>query len=102
MSQKTSSVEQSSKGNNSKLSWLRYRFDLALSRGTSVVIAWLAVLTLVIILIAALLLTIFQLEGINGEANQLGLIENYWLSMTRVLDPGTFSGESGWPTRLIM
>jgi voltage-gated potassium channel Kch len=102
MSQKTSSPDRSSEGTNSKLSWLRYRFDLALSRGTSVVIAWLAVLTLVIILIAALLLTIFQLEGINGEPNQLGLIENYWLSMTRVLDPGTFSGESGWPTRFIM
>ena len=102
MSQNSSPTDQPSEGTNSKLIWLRYRFDLALSRGTSVVIAWLAVLTLIIILIAALFLTIFQLKGINGEPNQLGLIENYWLSMTRVLDPGTFSGESGWPTRFIM
>ncbi len=81
---------------------LRYRFDAGLSRGPSVVIAWLGLLTLLVILIAALVLTIFQLKGINGEENTRGLIENYWLAMTRVLDPGTFSGESGWPTRVVM
>jgi voltage-gated potassium channel Kch len=99
MSQKSSHSDQASASTTSKVSQLRYRFDLALSRGTSVVIAWLAVLTLIIILLAALVLTIFRLKGINGEANHAGLIENYWLSMTRVLDAGTFTGDKSWPTR---
>lgn len=81
---------------------LRYRFDSAFSRGPSVVIAWLGLITLLVILLAAAILTIFQLDGINGDQPPESLIENYWLAMTRVLDPGTFSGENGWPTRLVM
>lgn len=81
---------------------LRYRFDAALSRGPSVVIAWLGLITLGVILLAALILSIFQLTGINGEAKPHGLFENYWLAMTRVLDPGTFSGENGAATRAVM
>ena len=86
----------------SLLARLRYKFDAALSRGPSVVIAYLGVITLAVILLASLVLTVFQLKGINGEPQKEGLLENFWLAMTRVLDPGTFSGEAGWPTRLIM
>ena len=87
---------------SSKIAKLRYRFDGALSRGPSVVISWLAGLTLVIILFASLILTIFGLAGINGSNTKLNLAENYWFSLTRILDPGTFSNETSWPTRIVM
>ena len=51
----------------------RYRLDMALSRGPSVVITWLAILTLALILLTAAILTIFQLTGVNGDPdNSLG------------------------------
>jgi ion channel POLLUX/CASTOR len=82
---------------------LRYRFDLALSRGPSVVIAYLGIITALVILVASLIISIFSITGINGEKeSHNGFIENFWLAMTRVLDPGTFSGENGWPIRIIM
>lgn len=66
------------------------------------VIAWMGLLTIGVIFVAALALTLFGLSGINGESTKHGLLENFWLSMTRVLDPGTFAGEIGVPTRLVM
>ncbi|MCU1397213.1 MAG: hypothetical protein JWN62_322 [Acidimicrobiales bacterium] len=89
-------------GSPSLLARMRYRFDAALSRGPSVVIAYLGLITVTVILVASAILTVFQLRGINGVDNKEDLLENFWLAMTRVLDPGTFSGENGWPTRIIM
>ena len=87
----------------SLLAKLRYRFDAALSRGPSVVIAYLGIITAAVILVASLIITIFQISGINGDLKGTeGFFQNFWLAMTRVLDPGTFSGESGWPIRIIM
>ena len=81
---------------------LRYRFDSALSRGPSVVIAWLGLLTLAVIVIAGLILTLFRMGGVGGEGERrLALPEALWSSMTRVLDAGTFTADSGWPTRLV-
>ena len=66
------------------LAKLRYRFDAALSRGPSVVIAYLGIITAAVILLAALIITIFSITGINGEVDKKhGILENFWLSMTR-------------------
>ena len=93
----------SSSDSPSLLAKLRYKFDAALSRGPSVVIAYLGVITALVILVATLIISIFSITGINGEKEtHNGFFENFWLAMTRVLDPGTFSGESGWPIRFIM
>ena len=82
---------------------LRYRFDAALSRGPSVVIAYLGILSITVILLGSAILTVFQLSGVGGDGNPAhGLGENFFLAMTRVLDPGTFAGENGWPTRMVM
>lgn len=78
----------------------RYWFDTALSRGPSVVIGWLGLLTLAIIVVAALVAVVFRLSGING-GDQLPLGEAMWQQMLRVVDAGTFAGDSGWPTRLL-
>ena len=80
---------------------LRYRFDAALSRGPSVVITWLGLLTVAIVAIAAVILTIFRLKGIDGEDRKVGIVESFWKSLLRIFDAGTFAGDIGWPTRLV-
>ncbi|MEO6123680.1 MAG: hypothetical protein ABIR32_08195 [Ilumatobacteraceae bacterium] len=81
---------------------LRYRFDAALSRGPSVVITWLGLLTVAVIVFTALVLTVFRMTGVGGAGKTaLSFPEALWESLTRVLDAGTFVGEVGWPTRLI-
>jgi voltage-gated potassium channel Kch len=79
---------------------LRYKFDTALSKGPSVVIIWLGLVTLGLIVLTALILTAFRLSGVGG-GEQLGLFEALWQSMLRVVDAGSFAGDTGWPTRLI-
>jgi len=80
---------------------LRYRFDAALSRGPSVVIGWLGLLTLAIIVVAALVITLFKVAGINGDGEDLGFFEALWQSMLRIVDAGTFAGDTGWGTRIL-
>ncbi len=79
---------------------LRYWFDGALSRGPSVVIGWLGLLTLAVVLVSALIITVLQVTGING-GGELGFAEAFWQSMLRIVDAGTFAADSGWPTRLL-
>ena len=79
---------------------LRYRFDLALSRGPLIVIVYLGLIMVVIILAAAILLTIFRLSGINAGGS-LDFANAFWYSMNRVLDPGTFAQDTNWATRFI-
>ena len=81
---------------------MRYRFDLALSRGPSVVIGWLGLLTLLIIVVTALVLFVFRLTGVNGnEDESLGIVEAVWQSLLRVVDAGTFAGDESWITRIV-
>ncbi len=66
------------------------------------VIAWLGLLTLAVIVVAGLILTVFQMGGVGGEDEKsLPLPEALWRSMTRVLDAGTFTADAGWPTRVL-
>ena len=79
---------------------LRYRFDTAMSRGTGIIILWLAAFTVGLVFVAALVLTIFGI-GINADKTP-SLLERFWQSLLRILDPGTFSGDAGWPLRITM
>jgi voltage-gated potassium channel Kch len=79
---------------------LRYRFDTMMSRGAGIVILWLAAITVGLVFLAALVLTIFGI-GINEETDP-SLLESFWQSLLRILDPGTFSGDTGWPLRATM
>lgn len=80
---------------------LRYRFDAALSRGPAVVIGYLGLVTLLVILVTAVVLTVFRLRGINGDSGELGFPEAFWQSLLRVVDGGSFAGDTKWPTRLV-
>jgi voltage-gated potassium channel Kch len=79
---------------------LRYRFDTAMSRGTGIVILWLAGITFGLVFLAALVLTVFGI-GVNEDKTP-SLLERFWQSLLRILDPGTFSGDAGWPLRITM
>jgi ion channel POLLUX/CASTOR len=78
----------------------RYLFDTVMSRGTGIVILWLAGITVGLVFLAALVLTIFRI-GIDGDEDP-SLLEGFWQSLLRILDPGTFSDDTGWPLRITM
>ena len=79
---------------------LRYRFDNALSRGPSVVIGWLGFFTLGIVVMVGLIVALGQVDGVSG-GKPVGVVEGVWQSLTRVVDAGTFVGDTTWPARII-
>lgn len=78
----------------------RYRFDLALSRGPLVVVGYLGLITLAIIVLAALVLSVLRIAGING-GGRLDFAQATWQSLVRVLDTGTFASDRDWPARFV-
>ncbi|MGQ0805634.1 MAG: CASTOR/POLLUX-related putative ion channel [Actinomycetota bacterium] len=76
----------------------RYRFDSAIAQGTGRIILWMAVMTIALVFVAAVILTIFDV-GVNDDTNPT-LLERFWQAFLRILDPGTFSGDEGWPLRV--
>lgn len=80
---------------------LRYRLDLALSRGLVVVVGYLGLTMVAIIVLAALIQTALGLVGVNGDAHGLSFGEAFWQSMLRVLDTGTMATDTHWATRLL-
>ena len=80
---------------------LRYAFDNTMAKGTLALIAWLAVLSLGVILLATLIAVALHIRP-NGADGDLGAIEVAWMSLMRTLDPGTMGGDSGWGFRVTM
>jgi voltage-gated potassium channel Kch len=78
---------------------LRYRFDSAIAQGTGRIILWLAALTIGLVFVAAVILTIFDIDVNDDETSTL--LERFWQAFLRILDPGTFSGDSGWGLRIV-
>lgn len=78
---------------------VRYGFDNTIARGTLPLFGWLLVAMLVVLVVAALVLTALRAD--LGDEEDLGFVESFWQSMTRMLDPGTFTGDAGWPVRLV-
>ena len=78
---------------------VRYRFDNAISRGTLPVIAWLGLGVLGVIVVGALIITIFG-TAFGGQSDD-GFAESLWQTMLRVIDGGTFAGDNGWGVRLL-
>jgi Trk K+ transport system NAD-binding subunit len=79
---------------------LRYRFDNALARGPIVVIAYLGLLSLVIMVITAAIAIVGRLE-FGGARESGGFGEDVWQALLRTLDSGAFAGDSAWPTRVL-
>ena len=74
---------------------VRYWFDNTMARGTSAVIGLLAAASLAWILVLGL---IAWLAGFHPDGGgKYSYIEATWRQLTFTLDPGTFSGDTGWP-----
>jgi voltage-gated potassium channel Kch len=91
---------------HSPVTWrdrLRYRFENTLARGPIAIIAWLALVSAVIVALAALTLALFRIDQTPGDpSSTLGLIEGAWQSAMHAIDAGNLAGDQGWPLRLLM
>ena len=76
---------------------LSYKTDEILSRGTLGIIVWLAAMTLMVVVVAAVALAVLRLRFNDGTDE--GFFEAAWQSLLRVIDPGTMGGDAGWPAR---
>ena len=82
---------------------LRYRFDNSMSRGTPALIAWLSVVTLLLIVSFTVLVVAFDLRTVkDGDVG--GFLREVVQSLFHALDPGTVAadGTGSWRFLLTM
>ena len=80
----------------------QYFFDNMMARGASAMIGMLALLSLIVILISALLVTLGGRMLAPEGAERVPFLEAMWLSLMRTLDAGTMGGDAGWGFRIVM
>ena len=79
---------------------LRYAFDKTMAAGPIALIGWLAIVSLLIVVIAGALLA---LTGIAPEGGSpLDFLEAFWEALMRTLDAGTMGADAGWAFRIVM
>ena len=78
---------------------LRYQFDKSMAAGPAALIAYLALISLVLIATAGAVLAIFGIAPAGDDG--LSFFEGFWLSLMRTLDPGTMGGDQGWAFRIV-
>jgi voltage-gated potassium channel Kch len=78
---------------------VRYRFDNLLARGMWAVLLWLGLITLLAVVLSSALLALSGVSFAGSEDSSL--IEDFWQSMLRILDPGTMAADVGWGRRLL-
>jgi len=88
---------------------LRYKFDNSMSKGPSALIGWLALVTLVMILIGTAIVVVFSIfpmvpteDGSSTVPQHLSFFETLWQTLMRSMDAGTVAGDTGWPFRILM
>lgn len=80
----------------------QYWFDNFMSRGTAALIGGLAIVSLVIICLAAIVITIGGSLVAPDSADTPTFFEAAWMSLMRTLDAGTMGGDAGWGFRMVM
>ncbi len=81
---------------------LRYWFDATMARGTSALVAWLAIITLVLIVTFAAIVTLTGTDP-SPENAKSGFFGQLLATFFHALDPGTIAGDGGsWRFLLIM
>ncbi len=79
----------------------RYAFDNSMARGTPAMIAWLSVVTLVLILVFAVVTTALRLRSTDTTGR--GFFKELFYSLLHALDPGYIGGDAGsWGFLLTM
>jgi ion channel POLLUX/CASTOR len=80
---------------------LRYQFDNYMSRGTGALIGALAVISLLLILAAALIITLGNLR--QADSTQVvPFQEAFWQTLLHSIDTGTLANDSSWSMRWVM
>jgi voltage-gated potassium channel Kch len=79
---------------------LRYNFDKSMAAGAPALVGWLALISFIVILVAALVLATTGIAPTGSE--NLGFIEALWESLMRTIDAGTVGGDQGWSFRGVM
>ncbi|MDI6838743.1 MAG: hypothetical protein QMD99_23900, partial [Rhizobiaceae bacterium] len=76
---------------------LRYEFDKSMAAGAVALIGWLALVSLVVIIIAAAFLS---LTGVGpDDGSPVTFIEAAWESLMRTMDAGAMGADQGWSFR---
>ena len=79
----------------------QYRFDNLMSRGTPAMVGMLFLLSLIVILLAAAVISGLHITQLDPP-DTLSFGEAFWESLMRTLDSGTMGGDTGLGFRLIM
>ena len=77
---------------------IRYRLDNSLARGISGLLVWLGVVALAFVLLVALVLAV---TGWYSDEDTPSILAGAWYALTRALDPGTVSGDTGNSLRIV-
>ncbi len=77
----------------------RYKFDNLMSKGPIAMIGLLTVMSMVVVVIAAFIISMFQITPEGKEPQNF--IEGAWQSLMRTMDAGTVGGDEGWPYRIV-
>lgn len=79
---------------------IQYKIDNMFSRGTGVLIYWLAVLSFLVVFVAAVILVLLRISPTGEDVPNMS--EALWMSLMRTLDAGTMGGDQGWGFRFLM
>ncbi|MEW6277463.1 MAG: potassium transporter TrkA [Candidatus Eremiobacterota bacterium] len=79
---------------------LRYAFDNTMSRGAVAMIAWLALISLLMVVLAACVMAVLGVTPAGAEAP--GFLESTWMGMMHALDAGALGADAGWGFRIVM
>ncbi|MFT3727609.1 MAG: hypothetical protein QM759_07290 [Terricaulis sp.] len=80
---------------------LQYEFDQTMAAGPLSLIGWLALISLAVILVAAIVLATTHIAPPDNK-DGLTFLEAFWEATMRTIDAGNVGGDSGWAFRIIM
>ena len=89
---------------NTEITWrdrLRYRFENTLSKGPAAMIAWLAIVSTLMMFVAAFVIAVFAMQS-TPDTGAIGFVEGGWRSLMHALDAGNLAGDEGWALRILM
>ncbi len=79
---------------------LRYEFDKSMAAGPIALIGWLAVISVLVIIVAAAIIALLHIAPDGSDP--LGFGEAAWEALMRTLDSGTMGSDVGWGFRAVM
>ena len=80
---------------------IRYYFENTMSSGPMGVIKWLAIVSLVLVVILGIVIAIAGIRSAPEATEDLGFIEGAWQILMSTLDQGAMAGDQGWEFRAV-